>query len=325
MARRIGITTTVPHEIIVAGGDIPVDLNNLFIAAPQPGQMLDQAETEGFPPAVCSWIKGIYAGARVGNLDAVVTVLSGDCSNTEALAEVLRHRGIETIPFGFPRDPEPVAVRQALAEFADRFGATLAEAEAVRDEWTPLRHRLQELDRLAWEANRVTSNELHGWLLASSDFESDAADFDLRLTAFLDEAARREPLPAARRLALLGVPPIFSDLFTAIEERGARVVLCETPRQFAMIPPARDLVEQFCRYTYPYPLDHRIADIEIEMRRRQIDAAIHYVQAFCHRQIEQIVLRDRLAGPVLALEGDRPGPLSGQTITRLDAFLEMLG
>ena len=85
-----------------------------------------------------------------------------------------------------------------------------------------------------------------------------------------------------------------------------------------------DLVEQFCRYTYPYDLRHRLADLRAEFPRRRVHGAINYVQSFCHRQIEDIVLRETLPAPVLALEGDRPGPLGGQAQTRLEAFLEML-
>ena len=35
---RIGITTTVPVEIIIAAGHTPVDLNNLFITDPEAAQ-----------------------------------------------------------------------------------------------------------------------------------------------------------------------------------------------------------------------------------------------------------------------------------------------
>jgi hypothetical protein len=71
-------------------------------------------------------------------------------------------------------------------------------------------------------------------------------------------------------------------------------------------------------------LAHRLGDLENEIARRRANGVINYLQAFCHRQIEAVVLRDKLRVPMLALEGDRPGPLSGQGLTRLEAFLEML-
>ena len=322
--KRIGLTTTVPHEIIVAAGCVPVDLNNVFISAADRLAWLERAENEGFPAGICAWIKGIYAAVRAGCVDAVVTVLTGDCANTRALAEVLRHRGVATIPFDFPSQPEPAAVRQSLEDLARRFAVSLEQAERVRRQWIPVRRDLAELDRLADEEGRVRSAELHQWLVSASDFNGDAERFAAELSGFLVAVARRPALPPAVRLALLGVPPIFENLFEALEERGAQVVFDEMPRQFAMPYECKDLIEQFCRYTYPYDSTPRLADLRREVGRRRVRAALHYLQAFCHRQIEHIIIRESLPVPVLALEGDRPGPLTGQTLTRLDAFLEML-
>jgi benzoyl-CoA reductase/2-hydroxyglutaryl-CoA dehydratase subunit BcrC/BadD/HgdB len=68
----------------------------------------------------------------------------------------------------------------------------------------------------------------------------------------------------------------------------------------------------------------RIADIRREIERRRIHGVIHYVQAFCFRQMEDLILRKTLGVPVLTLEGDRPGPVDARTATRLESFLEML-
>jgi len=324
MTRRIGITTTVPHEIIVAAGHVPVDLNNVFIGADDSQKMIDLAESEGFPPGVCAWIKGIYAAVRGGAVDAVVAVMTGDCSNTRALAEVLSHRGVEIIPFSYPDEPATEAVATALKDFAQRLGVDLKAAEQVRRQWQPMRRALAELDRLAWEENKVTSAELHQWLVSAGDWEGDPNAFYERLNAFLEQAQRREPQTFTHRLALLGVPPIYSDLFEVVEQRDARFVFTEVPRQFSMPYDCADLVEQFCRYTYPYDLRHRLNDLAREIQQRNIDGAINYLQAFCHRQIEDIVLRETLPTPMLAVEADQPGPVPGQIVTRLEAFLEMI-
>jgi benzoyl-CoA reductase/2-hydroxyglutaryl-CoA dehydratase subunit BcrC/BadD/HgdB len=55
-----------------------------------------------------------------------------------------------------------------------------------------------------------------------------------------------------------------------------------------------------------------------------VDGVIHYVQAFCFRQIEDMIVRQRLKTPILTLEGDRPGPLDARTRIRLEGFTEML-
>jgi benzoyl-CoA reductase/2-hydroxyglutaryl-CoA dehydratase subunit BcrC/BadD/HgdB len=69
----------------------------------------------------------------------------------------------------------------------------------------------------------------------------------------------------------------------------------------------------------------RIDDIREEVRRRKVQGIIHYVQSFCHRQLHGVLLSRRLRVSVLTLEFDRPGPLTGQHKTRLEAFVEMLG
>ncbi len=61
---KIGITTTVPIEILLAAGYQPVDLNNEFITDPSPERLVNIAEKAGFPLNCCSWIKGIY-GVRM--------------------------------------------------------------------------------------------------------------------------------------------------------------------------------------------------------------------------------------------------------------------
>ncbi|MCK9226089.1 MAG: 2-hydroxyacyl-CoA dehydratase, partial [Candidatus Muirbacterium halophilum] len=57
----IGITTTVPSEILYAANFIPVDLNNIFIANENPDKFVEKAEIIGFPGNSCAWIKGIFS------------------------------------------------------------------------------------------------------------------------------------------------------------------------------------------------------------------------------------------------------------------------
>ena len=98
----------------------------------------------------------------------------------------------------------------------------------------------------------------------------------------------------------------------------------ETQRQFAMPYDIDDLVEQYRSYTYLYDIFHRLADIVAETGRRRIDGVIHYVQSFCFRQIEDLIIRRKLPFPILTLEGDKPGSLDERTKIRLEGFVEML-
>ncbi len=100
----IGFTTTVPVELIFAAGYEPCDLNNIFVTDPNPQHFIDRAERDGFPKSMCNWIKGIYGVIMEHEMAGVITVMEGDCSNTQALAEILRYKGMRTIPFSFPYD-----------------------------------------------------------------------------------------------------------------------------------------------------------------------------------------------------------------------------
>jgi hypothetical protein len=44
----VGLTTSVPIEVILAAGHRAVDLNNVFITAPDPYGLVAEAEEEGF-------------------------------------------------------------------------------------------------------------------------------------------------------------------------------------------------------------------------------------------------------------------------------------
>ena len=89
----IGITSTVPLEVIFAAGLTPVDINNIFIESEDPESLVTDAESAGFSSNICAWIKGIYSTVISYNIGRVVAVTGGDCSNTIALAEIMGLRG----------------------------------------------------------------------------------------------------------------------------------------------------------------------------------------------------------------------------------------
>jgi benzoyl-CoA reductase/2-hydroxyglutaryl-CoA dehydratase subunit BcrC/BadD/HgdB len=321
----VGFTTTIPLEIVIAAGRRPVDLNNIFITDPACQSFIDEAEMAGFPRNCCGWIKGLYSAALHHGIREIIAVTEGDCSNTKALMEVLQLQGITTVPFAYPYDRSPTALKLEIDRLAEHFGVTMAKADATWRDLNEVRARVHEIDRLTWEENRVTGTENHTWQVCTSDMNGDPQTFAQQADAFLDEARRRTPLPDGPRLAYIGVPPIFTDLYEVTEELGARVVFNETQRQFSMPYKVASLIEQYRHYTYPYDIFVRLDDIEKEIARRRIDGVIHYVQSFCFRQIEDLIVRRRLKKlPVLTLEGDRPGPLDARTRIRLEGFVEMV-
>jgi len=323
---KIGITTTVPIEVLIAAGYQPVDLNNVFINDPNPERLVNIAERAGFPLNCCSWIKGIYGVCMDYGTNTVLCVTSGDCSNTIMLMEVLKLKGLKVIPFAYPDQPAPQRIQSTLQTLAETLGTTLEAANTVRNELQPSRNLALELDQLTWRDGLVSGWENHLWLVSTSDLNQDHHKYYYQLQRLLADCRQRQPYPSDYlRLAYIGVPSVYAqDLYHYLESNSARVVFNEIQRQFAMPEFGDSLEEQYSNYTYPYSIYERMKDITTELRQRQVDGVIHYVQAFCHRGIGDIIFRDAIDLPILTLEGNDDFFLTHHTKTRIEAFLDML-
>jgi benzoyl-CoA reductase/2-hydroxyglutaryl-CoA dehydratase subunit BcrC/BadD/HgdB len=242
------------------------------------------------------------------------------------LMEVLKFKGIKTIPFAYPDKPDVVKMRAALEELAKTLNTTLAAAELVKEELKPHRRLALKLDELSWKQGLVSGLENHLWLVAASDFNRDHHNYEKELKELTDRCLKRPPYPADwLRIAYIGVPSVYGqDLYKYLENKEARVVFNEIQRQFAMPKPGSSLAEQYSNYTYPYSIYDRLRDITAEIKKRRVDGVIHYVQAFCHRGIGDIIFRELIKLPVLTLEGNDEFLLSQHLKTRVEAFLDML-
>lgn len=321
---KIGITTTVPVEVIFAAGQIPVDLNNIFITHPQSSKLVDQAELAGYPRNLCGWIKGLYSTILAEEeIDTLVAVTQGDCSNTHALMETLQLKGIKTIPFSYPFDRDKELLELQIDKLIKVLGTSWEAARFKKEELDEIRARVHYLDELTWKNNLVSGLENHLYQVSCSDFFSEPRIFSQELDKFLTQVESRTPYQEEVRLGFIGVPPIITDLYQYIEELGGRVVFNEVQRQFSMPYKTADLVEQYRMFTYPYDIFGRIEDIQQEIKKRKIKGIIHYTQSFCFRQIEDLIIREKLDVPVLTLEGDRPGPIDARSKIRLESFLEL--
>lgn len=328
---RIGITTTVPIEVVYAAGHVPVDLNNVFVSHPERERLIEEAELAGFPRSFCAWVKGIYGAARrIEDLHALVAVTQGDCSNTHGLMETLQSEGMEVIPFAYPYERDYGLLRAQVEAFMRRLGAGWSEVESALRRLDRVRRRAHRLDELTWKEGLVTGLENHLLLVGCSDMEGDPEAYGRKLDGFLARAGERAKDPGFPRagdmvrLGYLGVPPMAPELYEYLEALGARVVYNEVQRQFSLPFRTADLVEKYRRYSYPYSVFYRLRDIRREARRRSLDGLIHYVQSFCFRQVEDIILRRHLSLPILTLEMDRSSRLDARTRMRLENFVSML-
>jgi benzoyl-CoA reductase/2-hydroxyglutaryl-CoA dehydratase subunit BcrC/BadD/HgdB len=323
---RIGITTTVPVEILFAAGHTPVDLNNIFITSPDPGGLIESAELRGFPRNLCSWVKGMY-GILQGEsrIDEIIAVIEGDCSNSCALMEIAEHEGRMVHPFSYPFDRSREKLCQEMERLMALWNISWNDVSGWKARLDKIRAKALEIDRLTWLEGVVSGFENHYYLINTSDFMGNSDAYNRELDLFLATVGKRSPEDHTRtRLGLAGVPPIFSNLYQVLEERGARIYYSEVPRQFAMPSGGSDLVEQYLNYTYPYGIRRRAQDIEVEAEKRRLQGIIHYTQMFCHHQMDHMVLKERIGLPMLLLEGDRPGLLDERTMLRIESFLEMI-
>lgn len=318
---RIGITTTVPLEPFMASGSVPVDLNNAFIGANDPSALVEDAQAAGYPRNICTWIKGLYTVS--GSVDAVVGVVRGDCSNTESLLETLKVRKVRTHPFSYPATKDRKSLEEEVRRLCEFLGPSYYDASKEFSRVLELRRLAWTVDRLLQEG-RVSATDAHLAMVSTSDFLSDPPTWEKAVREVLKSAESDVPPKEGPRLGYIGVPPIITDLFDRIEGMGGNTVFMEVQRQFTMPYPEEDWLGAYLKYTYPYSIEDRLIDIKREIRARRIEGIVHYVQSFCHRQIDDMIFRSELDIPILTVEGNIPGPMDERTAIRAEAFLDVI-
>lgn len=319
----IGFTTTIPVEIIFAAGYVPCDLNNIFVGDKEPMKFIEKAEKDGFPKSMCNWIKGIYGVIMEKGIDTVIMVMEGDCSNTKALAEILKYKDINIIPFSFPFDKDRDVLQREMEKLSLILNVDPVRLKSVENEIMDVREKLKKIDEFTWRQNIVTGYENHLWLIRSSDMLGDYKKYNEMAESFLNSVKTRNPIDGVR-IGFIGIPPIITDFYDFVDSIGGHIVYNEIQRQFSLPFNTSDIVNRYLMYTYPYDIFSRIKDIKEEIKKREIKGIIHYVQAFCFRVMEDVILRETLDCPILTIEGELPRPLDTRQKLRLEAFIEML-
>ncbi|AOR23702.1 2-hydroxyacyl-CoA dehydratase family protein [Clostridium taeniosporum] len=324
--KKIGLTTTVPVEVLIAAGYTPIDLNNLFITSSDYLKYIDIAERDGFPKSLCAWIKGIYGACIENDIKEIVGVMEGDCSNTKSLIEVLQLKGIKVYPFSFPHSHKREDVENEIRKFIDIFNVSIEEVENSRKRLNEIRTLSKEIDELTYIHNKATGFENHLYQVSLSDFNGDLNTFEKDLKKIIYDIKKRKPTDKKLRLGYIGVPPMTGDIYEFVEDLNAHFVYNEVQREFAFprADKAASIFDQYYDYTYPYNTEFRIKELKKQIKNRNLDGIIHYTQAFCHRAVEDIVLKKQLDIPILNIEGDKLNTLDARTKLRLEAFLDML-
>jgi benzoyl-CoA reductase/2-hydroxyglutaryl-CoA dehydratase subunit BcrC/BadD/HgdB len=296
----------------------------MFISDKKPLALIQEAEKVGFPHACCAWIKGIYAVTIRKGLGRVIAVTQGDCSYSKVLMEILRASGVEVIPFAYPPNRDSALLEKELAGLVRYFGPSWENIEKVTQLLNRIREKLYRIDQLTWQKDLVSGYENHIFMVRASDMAGDPIRFEEEIDDFLNKLTLAPSYTQEIRLGYIGVPPIIAQLYHYVETLGARVVYNETQRQFTLPQAIEGLIAGYRGYTYPYDIWSRLKDIQHEIKKRNLHGLIHYVQSFCHRQLEDLVFRKYINIPILTVEGDRPNGLDLRTKTRIEAFIELL-
>lgn len=337
MQKTAAFTTTIPVEVILASGYKPLDLNNIFVTAENPSALVEKAEFSGFAGSSCAWIKGLYSvlvySAYNKDFDVFIAVTEGDCSNAKVLEQIVAaETGIRTFIFNFPYFREIDKMRSEISRFAEFMGTDYASCVRTWKELASLRRKLKIIDETSYLfPGSVTGEENHLFLVSSSDFCGDPVEYEKKVDDFIKDLENRKRFanPSRKKIAYLGVPPIVP-IHAFLEARNATVVYNEIQREFAMLGEYPTIEEQYTNYTYPYSASFRFEKAIHEIKKRNVDGIIHYVQSFCHRQLEDIILRRLLESkglniPLLTLEFDKPSnKIDARVATRIEAFLETI-
>lgn len=324
--KPIGITTTVPIEILLTAGYRAVDLNNLFITSKNYLEYIELAERRGFPKSLCAWIKGLYGVCKKNGIKTIVALEEGDCSNTAVLNQILESDDIKTIAFRYPTSHNRDDLKREIDCFMTELDVDPVEVENRRLELNSVRTLVKEIDLLSYREFKVTGFENHLYQVSCSDFNGDYKKYETELKETIKEIRLRESLEPRIKIGYLGVPPMTGDIYDYIEELGARVIYNEVQREFAFPRAncAKNIYDQYHDYTYVYSTEFRLKEIKRQIELRELDAVIHYTQAFCHKALEDILIKRALDIPVLNIEGDKQNLLDARTKLRIEAFIDML-
>jgi benzoyl-CoA reductase/2-hydroxyglutaryl-CoA dehydratase subunit BcrC/BadD/HgdB len=206
------------------------------------------------------------------------------------------------------------------------FDVTPKAVEEVRQRLSNVRRLAKEVDEQTYVDGKATGFENHLYQIMLSDLNGNLEELENMMSQKLEDIKKRQPCKRKIRLGYIGVPPMTCDIYEYVEKFNAGFVYNEVQREFAFprADIAKDIVQQYHDYTYPYDINFRLQEIKKQIIERKIDAVVHYTQAFCYRAIEDIIIKKELDVPVLTIEGDKLNQLDSRTKLRLEAFLDMM-
>jgi len=308
---RIGITALVPPEVVYACGCSALDLNNLVPESRLvPGDKL------------CAWsaVWRELVLRREVEIDGLVVVAGGDCYTSLVDAQRIELAGVRAHHFIYPFSGDRRFMREQVEALAEFLGEP---EEGVMDEVAELKAMAMQVHRMR-ARGEVGSEQGFRIEVSASDLMGSPERYREALAA-LEEAE----VSWEHRIALLGVPPIYSDFHALLQEMGMQVVFDEMPYEFIRHT-GRSMAEvarSYAGYTFALHIRRRLEFLRKQLRRHRVEAAVHFHQYACHHRLEDPLLRglcEELGIPYLSVEADLPGRTPEQVRLRLEAFAERL-
>ena len=338
------VCTYVPEELLHAAGILPA---RIIGSAHGTGP-----EGYRFPTMSCAFSRFFMDQASRGDLDALDgMVFPHTCDTVRSLADILAVRmpEMEVFHFNNPMKTDGHAQQFTLTEMkklsdwiGERFGRVAGEG-AVRDSiriYNENRKLMRALYAMRREGRQgVTSGLIMTAVLAASVMPREE---HTRLLGALVEAERPvKPVdPGKSPVVLVGNICSSAGLFEDLERLDLRIVdddLCTGSLPFAddvdeVGDPFRALAK---RYTERVPCPIRLgpegarADRIVRMvRRGGARSVIFLLMKFCDPHGFELPLikktLDAEGIPSIVVEHEGEGEISGQTRTRIEAFIEMV-
>ncbi|RKZ33161.1 2-hydroxyacyl-CoA dehydratase, partial [bacterium] len=298
MEKRIGITGMMPIEIIFDSGSVPLDVRNFFLYHPDRMNFVQRAEMDGFPHNAGLLEKGIYGTIMEEKIQEVIVIIQNDCINGWTLRKMLELQGVTVHTFTFPPENNREMIEMQINELAERLGlANLNNLDYWKFRLNEARELAHKIDELTWNSNLVSGYENHKYLTSTTDFEGDLDVFMTKLYNFLNELKTAKPFKQKVRLALIGEPPLCTEIYKIVEKCGARIVFNEVQRQYTIPFSSSDLIDQYLKYTYPYSISGRVKDIKEQIKKRKIHGIIHCVNTHGSGFADDLIFRRQLGLP----------------------------
>jgi benzoyl-CoA reductase/2-hydroxyglutaryl-CoA dehydratase subunit BcrC/BadD/HgdB len=297
----------------------------------------------------CSIVRNGLAFLMAGGLDAAdVIVVPNACDSLQGLGSVLLDfvkPRVPVVPLYAPRATRP-SDHEYLARELRAFGEKLVAAGGIEPDPGALREAIErevEADAALAELHRrrrelpLTDAALYGLLRSRERLPAErfAALAHTALAAAGDGSAR-----AGVPIVLSGIVPEPMSVFAALADMGAVVVADDLACCGRRLYPAGQSDDPYRRMAERLlgappdpmrgsPIRDRVRHLRRLVRESGARGVVFYDVKFCEpEQFDIPALREAFKAidvPTMTLEVDLSEELSGQVVTRLEAFVEMVG